>query len=52
MLSYSWRDVSGAYSDIFSLLPANCFIRKPVTNKEILEHLDIVMYCGQQSYCY
>ena len=44
---YPW-----AYSDIFSSLPANCFIRKPVTNEELLEHLDIVMYSGQESYCY
>jgi len=42
----------GAYSDIFSSLPANCFIRKPVTNEELLYHLDIVMYSGQESYCY
>jgi two-component SAPR family response regulator len=42
----------GAYSDIFSSLPANCFIRKPITNEELLEHLDIVMYSGQESYCY
>src|SRR5689334_25437662 len=42
----------GAYSDIFSSLPANCFIRKPVTNEELLEHLDIVMHSGQESYCY
>jgi CheY-like chemotaxis protein len=42
----------GAYSDIFSSLSANCFIRKPVTNEELLRHLDIVMYSGQESYCY
>jgi two-component system, OmpR family, response regulator ChvI len=42
----------GAYSDILSSLPANCFIRKPITNEDLLEHLDIVMYSGQESYCY
>ncbi|MGA9841510.1 MAG: hypothetical protein WBQ25_04280 [Nitrososphaeraceae archaeon] len=42
----------GAYSDLFSSLPANCFIRKPITNEELLEHLEIVMYSGQESYCY
>jgi DNA-binding response OmpR family regulator len=26
----------GSYSDIFSSLPANCFIRKPITNEELL----------------
>ena len=30
----------GSYSDIFSSLPANCFIRKPITNDELLEHID------------
>src|SRR5215510_10281055 len=34
----------GAYSDIFSSLPANCFIRKPITNEELLKHIDEVMY--------
>ena len=34
----------GSYSDIFSSLPANCFIRKPVTNDELLEHIDRIMY--------
>jgi len=42
----------GPYSDIFSSLPANCFIRKPVTNEELLERLDIVMCGGHESYCY
>ena len=43
----------GAYSDIFSSLAANCFIRKPVTNEELLEHLDIVMYnpASASEYC-
>jgi len=34
----------GSYSDIFSSLPANCFIRKPITNEELLEHIDRIMY--------
>ena len=33
----------GSYSDIFSSLPANCFIRKPITNEELLKHIDEVM---------
>ena len=35
----------GAYSDIFSSLPANCFIRKPITNEQLLKNIDKVM-CG------
>jgi len=42
----------GASSDIFSSLLANCFIRKPVTNEELLERLDIVMCGGHENYCY
>ena len=38
----------GSYSDIFSSLPANCFIRKPITNEEILEHIDRIMYGGRE----
>ena len=34
------------YSDIFSSLPANCFIRKPITNEDFLEYLDRVMNGG------
>lgn len=34
----------GAYPDIFSSLPANCFIRKPITNQELLKHIDGIMY--------
>jgi DNA-binding response OmpR family regulator len=34
----------GSYSDIFSSLPANCFIRKPITNDELLEHIDRIMH--------
>ena len=38
----------GSYSDIFSSLPANCFIRKPITNEELLEHIDRIMYGGRE----
>ena len=38
----------GSYSDIFSSLPANCFIRKPITNEELLKHIDEVMYGGRE----
>jgi len=38
----------GSYSDIFSSLPANCFIRKPITNEELLKDLDIVMSGGRE----
>lgn len=31
----------GGYSNIFSSLPANCFIRKLITNKELLANLHI-----------
>ena len=27
----------GSYSDIFSSLPANCFIRKPITNRKTIQ---------------
>src|SRR6476661_8807940 len=37
----------GLYSDIFSSLPANCFIRKPITNKELLKHIE-VMHGGRE----
>ena len=33
----------GVYSDIFSSLPANCFIRKPVENEELLERIEDIM---------
>ena len=42
----------GIYSDIFSSLPANCFIRKPLTNEELLKHIDEVMYGGRENYYY
>ena len=38
----------GAYSDIFSSLPANCFIRKPITNEELLKHIDEIMCDGRE----
>ena len=38
----------GSYSDIFSSLPANCFIGKPITNDELLEHIDRIMYGGRE----
>jgi len=41
----------GAYSDIFSSLPANCFIRKPIANEELLKHIDEVMYGLRENYC-
>lgn len=40
----------GPYSDIFSSLPANCFIRKPITNEELLKHIDEVMYGVHENY--
>src|SRR3954467_8777547 len=40
----------GSYSDIFSSLPANCFIRKPVTNDKLLKHMDRIMFGGRENY--
>ena len=40
----------GSYSDIFSSLPANYFIRKPVTNDELLKHMDRIMFGGRENY--
>jgi DNA-binding response OmpR family regulator len=35
----------GAYSDIFSSLPANCFIRKPIDNEELMKRInEIIIY--------
>jgi DNA-binding response OmpR family regulator len=31
------------YSDIFSLLPANCFIRKPIDNEELMKRINEIM---------
>jgi DNA-binding response OmpR family regulator len=36
----------GVYSDIFSSLPANFFIRKPVENKELLRRIDEILTNG------
>ena len=36
----------GVYSDIFSSLPANCFIRKPVENKELLRCIEEILTNG------
>lgn len=33
----------GSYSDIFSSLPANYFIRKPVGNEELLRRIDEII---------
>jgi two-component system catabolic regulation response regulator CreB/two-component system response regulator ChvI len=33
----------GAYSDIFSSLPANYFIRKPVGNEELMRRIDDII---------
>ena len=38
----------GSYSDIFSSLTANCFIRKPRTNVALLKHIDRIMYGGRE----
>jgi DNA-binding response OmpR family regulator len=31
------------YSDIFSLLPANCFIRKPIENEELMRRINEII---------
>jgi DNA-binding response OmpR family regulator len=36
----------GVYLDIFSSLPANSFIRKPVENKELLRRIDRILSNG------
>ena len=33
----------GDYSDVFSTLPANCFIRKPVDNEELIKRITEIM---------
>jgi DNA-binding response OmpR family regulator len=33
----------GIYSDIFSSLPANCFIRKPIDNDELLRRVNEIL---------
>jgi DNA-binding response OmpR family regulator len=34
---------NGAYSDIFSSLPANCFIRKPIENEELVRRINEII---------
>jgi DNA-binding response OmpR family regulator len=33
----------GAYSDIFSSLPTNCFIRKPIENQELMNRINEII---------
>ena len=33
----------GVYSDIFSSLPANCFIRKPIENQELMNRINEII---------
>ena len=33
----------GVYSDIFSSLPANCFIRKPIENEELMRRINEII---------
>jgi DNA-binding response OmpR family regulator len=33
----------GVYSDIFSSLPANCFIRKPIGNEELIQRVNEII---------
>ena len=33
----------GAYSDIFSSLPANSFIRKPIENEELVKRINEII---------
>lgn len=33
----------GVYSDIFSSLPANCFIRKPIDNEELIKRINEII---------
>jgi hypothetical protein len=33
----------GVYSDIFSSLLANCFIRKPIDNKELMKRINEII---------
>jgi two-component system, OmpR family, response regulator ChvI len=34
----------GVYSDVFSSLPANCFIRKPIENEELMKRINEIIY--------
>jgi two-component SAPR family response regulator len=33
----------GVYSDIFSSVPTNCFIRKPIENEELLKRINEIV---------
>ena len=33
----------GVYSDIFSSLPANCFIRKPIENEDLMKRINEII---------
>ena len=33
----------GVYSDIFSSIPANCFIRKPIENQELMNRINEII---------
>ena len=33
----------GVYSDIFSSLPANCFIRKPIGNEDLIKRVNEII---------
>jgi two-component system catabolic regulation response regulator CreB/two-component system response regulator ChvI len=33
----------GVYSDIFSSVPANCFIRKPIENEELMKRINEII---------
>jgi two-component system catabolic regulation response regulator CreB/two-component system response regulator ChvI len=33
----------GVYSDIFSSVPANCFIRKPIENEELMRRINEII---------
>ena len=35
---------NGVYSDIFSSIPANCVIRKPIENEEMMKRINEIIY--------
>ncbi len=39
----------GVYSDIFSSLPASCFIQKPIDNEELLRRINEIVVDGMDS---
>ena len=39
----------GVYSDIYSSLPANCFIRKPIDNQELMKRINEILIDGSTS---